>query len=167
MKTKTPSGVIIPGRPNHLSQPTRRFLRGVLVFVLALGSLIALSARGQSNYTGAYYFTTLAGAAIGADGKGKLALFDKPNSTAMDSAGNVYVADFNHHTVRKITPAGVVTTLAGFAGDGEVGDRDGTGIDARLFFPTGIALDSAGNIYVTEQLGYTIRKITPAGVVSP
>ena len=166
MKTKTPSGVIIPGRPNHLSQSTRRFLRGLLVFVLALGSLIALSARGQSNYTGAYYFTTLAGAAIGADGTGKKALFDYPNSTAMDSAGNVYVADFNHHAVRKITPAGVVTTLAGFAGDGEVGDRDGTGIDARLFFPTGIALDSTGNIYVTEQLGYTIRKITPAGVVS-
>jgi uncharacterized repeat protein (TIGR01451 family) len=166
MKTKTPSGVIIPGHPAQLSEPTRRFLRGLLVFVLALGSLIALSARGQSNYTGAYYFTTLAGAAIGADGTGKKALFDYPNSTAMDSAGNVYVADFNHHAVRKITPAGVVTTLAGFAGDGEVGDRDGTGIDARLFFPTGIALDSTGNIYVTEQLGYTIRKITPAGVVS-
>ena len=95
-----------------------------------------------------------------------MALFDYPNSTAVDSAGNVYVADFNHHTVRKITPAGVVTTLAGFAGDGETGDRDGTGIDARLFYPTGIALDSAGNIYVTEQQGYTIRKITPAGVVT-
>ena len=88
---------------------------------------------------------------MGADGTGKLALFDKPNSTATDSAGNIYVADFNNHTVRKITPTGVVTTLAGFAGDGEVGDRDGTGMDARLYFPTGIALDSVGNIYVTEQ----------------
>ena len=95
---------------------------------LALGSLVALSARGQTNYTGAYYFNTVAGAAIGADGTGKLALFNRPNSTAMDSAGNVYVADYNDHTVRKITPAGVVTTLAGFAGDGEVGDRDGTGV---------------------------------------
>jgi len=166
MKTKTPTGVIISVHPTHLSESSRRFLRGLLVFMLAVGSLIALSARGQSNYTGAYYFTTFAGAAIGADNTGKLALFDRPNSTAVDRAGNVYVADFNDHTVRKITPAGVVTTLAGFAGDGEVGDRDGTGIDARLFFPTGIALDSAGNIYVTEQQGYTIRKITPAGVVS-
>ena len=166
MKTKTPSGVIIAGHPTHLSEPTRRFLRGLLVLMLALGSLIALSAQGQSNYTGAYYFTTFAGAAVGADGKGKLALFDRPNSTAMDSAGNVYVADFNHHAVRKITPAGVVTTLAGFAGDGDPGDRDGTGVDARLYYPTGIALDSTGNIYVTEQLGSTVRKITPAGVVS-
>jgi hypothetical protein len=65
MKTKTPSGVIIPGRPNHLSQPTRRFLRGVLVFVLALGSLIALSARGQTNYKGAYYFNTFAAQQLG------------------------------------------------------------------------------------------------------
>src|SRR6478672_2617215 len=164
-KTKR-TGVIIAGYPNHLSEPTRRFLRGLLVLMLALGSLIALSAQGQSNYTGAYYFTTFAGAAIGADGTGKLALFNNPNSTAMDGAGNVYVADFNHHTVRKITPAGVVTTLAGLAGEGAVGDRDGTGVDARLYYPTGIALDSAGNIYVTEQYGMTIRKITPASVVS-
>src|SRR5258708_4688329 len=164
MKTKTPSGMIIPGRPNHLSEPPRRFLRGVLVFVLALGSLIALSARGQTNYTTPYYFTTFAGAAIGADGTGKLARFNNPYSTAMDSAGNVYVADFNGHAVRKITPTGVVTTLAGFAGDGAVGDRDGMGVDARLSYPTGIALDSAGNIYVTEQWGSTIRKITPAGM---
>jgi uncharacterized repeat protein (TIGR01451 family) len=164
-KTKR-SGVIISGRPSQLSEPARRFLRGLLVLILGLGSLVALSARGQINYTGAYYFNTFAGAAIGADGTGKLALFDRPNSTAVDSAGNVYVADFNDQTVRKITPAGVVTTLAGFAGDGEVSDRDGMGVDARLFFPTGIALDSAGNVYVTEQQGYTIRKITPAGVVS-
>src|SRR5689334_15384608 len=131
-KTKQ-TGAIIAEHPTYLTEPTRRFLRGLLVFVLAFGSLIALSARGQTNYTGAYHFTTFAGAAVGADGKGKLALFDRPNSTAMDNAGNVYVADFNHHTVRKITPAGVVTTLAGFAGDGEAGDRDGTGVDARLY----------------------------------
>jgi len=167
MKTKRTSGLIIARHPTYLSEPMRRFLRGLLVFVLALGSLIALSARGQSNYTGAYYFNTFAGAAIGADGTGKLALFDYPNSTAVDSAGNVYIADYNHNTVRKITPAGVVTTLAGFAGgDNGVADRDGTGVDARLYYPTGIALDSAGNLYVTEQLGSTVRKITPAGVVS-
>ena len=53
MKTKRISGVIIAGHPAHLSEPTRRFLRGLLVFMLALGSLIALSARGQTNYTGA------------------------------------------------------------------------------------------------------------------
>ena len=65
MKTKRISGVIIAGHPAHLSEPTRRFLRGLLVFMLALGSLIALSARGQTNYTGAYYFNTFAGNAYG------------------------------------------------------------------------------------------------------
>jgi hypothetical protein len=53
MKTKGIFGVIIAGQAAHLSEPTRRFLRGLLVFMLALGSLIALSARGQTNYTGA------------------------------------------------------------------------------------------------------------------
>jgi hypothetical protein len=52
MKTKRISGVIIAGHPTRLSEPTRRFLRGLLVFMLAVGSLIALSARGQTNYTG-------------------------------------------------------------------------------------------------------------------
>jgi len=73
-KTKR-TGVIIAVHPSHLSEPTRRFLRGLLAFMLALGSIIALGARGQTNYTGAYYFNTFAGAAIGADGTGKLALF--------------------------------------------------------------------------------------------
>ena len=85
-KTKRTS-VIIAGHPTHLSEPTRRFLRAVFVLMLALGSLIALSAQGQTNYTGAYYFTTFAGAAIGADGTGKPVLFDYPNFTAVDGVG--------------------------------------------------------------------------------
>ena len=74
MKTKRISGVIIAGHPAHLSEPTRRFLRGLLVFMLALGSLIALSARGQTNYTGAYYFNTFAGNAYGATAGRELAI---------------------------------------------------------------------------------------------
>jgi len=89
MKTKTPTGVIISVHPTHLSESSRRFLRGLLVLMLALGTLIALSAQGQTNYTGAYYFTTFAGAAIGADGTGKPVLFDHPNSTAMPNTTNM------------------------------------------------------------------------------
>jgi len=163
MKTKTPSGVIIPGRPNHLSQPTRRFLRGVLVFVLALGSLIALSARGQSNYLAPYYFNTFAGNAFGGNGTGSQAIFNYPGATAVDGAGNVYVADTYNYTVRKITSAGVVTTLAGLADND--GSTDGTGSDARFSYLFGIAVDNAGNVYVTDSSN-TIRKITPAGVVT-
>jgi uncharacterized repeat protein (TIGR01451 family) len=163
MKTKTPSGVIIAGHPNHLSEPIRRFLRGLLVFVLALGSLIALGARAQSNYPAPYYFNTFAGNAYGGNGSGSQAIFNFPSATAVDGAGNVYVADTYNYTVRKITPAGVVTTLAGLADND--GSTDGTGSGARFSYLFGIAVDSAGNVYVTD-FSNTIRKITPAGVVT-
>src|SRR5438067_1620229 len=161
-KTKR-TGMIIAGHPNHLSEPTRRFLRGLLVFVLALGSLIALGARAQSNYPAPSYFNTFAGNTYGGNGTGSQAFFAYPYATAVDGAGNVYVADTYNYTVRKITPAGVVTTLAGLAG--EDGSTDGTGSYARFSYLFGIAVDGAGNVFVTD-LSNTIRKITPAGVVT-
>ena len=74
------------------------------------------------------------------------------------------MADQFNHTIRKITPAGVVSTLAGLAGT--VGSTDGTGSAARFFYPEGIGVDSAGTVYVADQFNHTIRKITPAGEVS-
>src|SRR5438552_14971232 len=142
-KTKR-TGVIIAARPIHLAEPIRRFLHGLLVFMLALGSLVALSVRGQTNYTGAYYFNTFAGNAYGGNGTGSQAIFDYPYATAVDGAGNVYVADTYNYTVRKITPAGIVTTLAGLAG--EDGSTDGTGSYARFSYLFGIAVDGAGNV---------------------
>src|SRR6476620_8010823 len=108
MKTKTSSGMIIHGRPNHLSEPTRRFLRGLLVLMLALGSLIALSAQAQSNYPVPYNFNTFAGNAYGGNGTGNQAIFNNPYATAVDSAGNVYVADTSNFAVRKIPATGEV-----------------------------------------------------------
>jgi hypothetical protein len=99
------------------------------------------------------------------DGIGSAARFDGPQGTATDSAGNVYVADRINNTIRKITPAGVVTTLAGIA-DGFVGSTDGIGSVARFNLPLGVATDNAGNVYVADGFNNTIRKITPAGVVS-
>ncbi len=73
------------------------------------------------------------------------------------------MADYNNHTIRKVTPGGVVTTLAGLAGWS--GSADGTGSAARFFYPAGVATDSAGNVYVADSLNYTIRKVTPGRVV--
>ena len=111
--------------------------------------------------------TTLAGtvgAAGSADGTGLAARFRHPFGVTVDGSGTVYVADFGNHTIRKVTPAGVVTTVVGSAG--APGSVDGTGSDARFRLPAAVALDGSGNLYVADTYNYTIRKVTPAGVVT-
>jgi sugar lactone lactonase YvrE len=153
----------------------KNFLLPLLLIGCALSG--ATTAQAQSNYQ-PYSFTTFAGIApndnSGANGTGSAARFFSPNGVTVDGAGNVYVADTYNSTIRKITPSGVVSTLAGLAGS--EGTADGTGCAARFgafvhfgdtrFGPAGVAVDSAGNVYVADWGNSTIRKITPSGVVS-
>jgi len=97
------------------------------------------------------------------NGTGTAARFATPEAVAVDSSGNVYVADSGGFLVRKIAPGAVVTTLAGTSGS--VGSADGTGAAAQFYAQNGIAVDAGGNVYVTEA-NNTIRKITSAGVVT-
>ena len=112
--------------------------------------------------------TTLAGMVAvqgSADGTGSAAKFNLPSGVAVvDSTGNVYVADTGNNTIREISPGGFVTTFAGTAGAS--GSADGTGGTARFNFPAGVAADRTGNVYVGDFSNNTIRKITPAGVVT-
>jgi hypothetical protein len=99
------------------------------------------------------------------DGTNSLARFSSPKGIAVDGAGqNVYVADTTNDIIRKLSLVGTnwtVTTIAGLAGN--PGSADGTNSDARFDDPAGIALDSAGNLYVADTVNNTIRKIIPAG----
>lgn len=97
------------------------------------------------------------------DGTGTSARFQTPHSFAFDAAGNIYVADYWDYCIRKVTPAGVVTTLAG---DGTAGYQDGPGNTARFGNPSEIAIAPDGNFYVSDCVNNCIRKVTPAGVVS-
>jgi sugar lactone lactonase YvrE len=126
----------------------------------------------RNNYaiwkvTPAGVMTILAGLSTvpgSADGTGSFATFSSPTGVAVDGSGNVYVADSGNNTIRKITAGGVVTTLAGRAG--QPGAVDGTGTAARFDYPAGVAVDQSGNVYVADTFGRAIRKITPGGVVT-
>ena len=82
----------------------------------------------------------------------------------VDRSGNVYVADTGNNTIRKITPNGVVSTLAGFAG--QPGSNDGIGAGARFRNPWSVTVDGMGNVFVADMSNDTIRKVTPTGMVT-
>jgi sugar lactone lactonase YvrE len=111
--------------------------------------------------------TTLAGAAGlsgSADGAGADARFNGPLGVAVDAAGMVYVSDTRNHTIRRITPAGAVSTLAGTPG--QSGSDDGVAAAARFLSPQGLAVGGDGHVLVVDTGNYTLRKITPEGLVS-
>lgn len=112
--------------------------------------------------------TTFGGTGIagyaGDGGQATAAMFDHPTGLALDVAGNLYVADSGNHVVRKITPAGIVSTYAGNGHEGYSGDG-GPATAAQLFEPRGVAMDATGNLYITD-IANMVRKVTPAGIIT-
>ncbi len=142
-----------------------------------IGNPIAIAADASGNfYVVNQYFTiakvTASGAATlyagqpgvsgSADGPAAQATFTNPTAIAVDSSGNVYVAD--NDTIREITSAGVVTTIAGQPG--VAGNTDGTRSAASFFDPSALAVDGAGNVYVADSGNSAIRVVAPGGVVT-
>jgi len=125
-----------------------------------------------------YTITTFAGGGdgsfdglLGDGGPATGALIPNPYGMAMDSAGNVYIADNNFSVVRKVTPSGIISTIAGIVGyvSGEEAGYSGDGgpaTKAQLNFPQGLAIDSVGNLYIADSLNFRIRKVAPNGVIT-
>ena len=180
-----PSGVVttLAGTPGQIgivdgTGPAAQFgtLQGIAVD--SAGNIYVADEQycNIRKITSAGVVTTLAGPTIpglggpttglcgNKDGQGSAARFLSPNGVAVDKNGNVYVADTNNSTIRKITPQGLVTTLAGTAG--VIGSADGTGPAAKFRKPTGVAVDISGDVYVADAQNYTVRKITPDGTVT-
>jgi hypothetical protein len=107
----------------------------------------------------------LAGSSGDTDGAGNHARFNVPIGLTVDSSANVYVADMFNNAIRKITPDGTVSTLAGRLSY-NTGSADGAGHAAWFCHPCGLVADNSGNIYVTDSDNHTIRRITPDGTVT-
>ena len=166
--TDAPAG---PGSAARFNTPSG-------IAVKADGSVIYVADRENHNIrkitTADGAVTTLAGApaeveasekAGAVDGAGAAARFNQPSSLALDSAGNLYVADFSNHAIRKITPEGVVTTHAGALGvQGYIDANNGS--QARFFNPVGICVTGAGDVFVADRENRVVRKINAAREVS-
>lgn len=156
------------GSQNGAETNSQFFYPGGLA-VDATGNIFIADTGNQTvrEITAAETVSTFAGdpgVSGSADGLGTNALFNAPLAVAVDAAGNVFVSDTGNNTIREITPAGMVTTLAGSLGVS--GSADGTNAGAQFFQPAGIAVDAADNVFVADSANNTIRKITPAGVVT-
>jgi sugar lactone lactonase YvrE len=125
-----------------------QFASGGVARVTMAGAVLLQAGSGESGF---------------ADGRGTSAMFANPSALAFDNSGNVFIADEGNQRIRKLTPAGDVTT---FAGSGVHGFFDGSGTQAQFRGPRGLAFDSEGNLYIADVGNRRIRKVTPDGNVS-
>ena len=137
--------------------------RGVAVDSATNVYVAATGSQTLVKITPAGVVSTLAGSGVAgfADGTGAAAQFNSPRGLAVDAAGNIYVADVSNNRIRKVTPDGVVTTLAG---SGTYGFADGPGAAAQFEGPYGVVVDGSGDVYVGDTYNHRIRKITPASL---
>ena len=145
-----PWGVVIV--PSSSSVVVADMLNACIRLVTLGGVVTTLAGGGAPPFGGAGSF---------ADGTGTAASFNYPKGVTVDASGNVIVADADNKRVRHVTPGGVVTTLAG---SGAAAFADGTGTGASFEGPGGVAIDTSGNVLVTD--GHRVRKVTPGGVTS-
>ena len=159
------SSLLLNNKPLLLNMLSLRSLS--LSTLLLVGAVACKKEKEVPAETALVYTTVSTLAGNGADGftdgSAAVAQFYGPEGATMDAQGNVYVADNGNYSIRKITPSGTVSTLAGNGTDGFV---NGLLADARFSGPVDVALDRQENLYVADYGNNCLRKITPAGVVS-
>jgi sugar lactone lactonase YvrE len=138
------------------------------VTVDASGNIYIAGIQHVRKITADGVINTLTGFAYGFDGDGgpaQSAHIGSPFGIAADTAGNLYIADYGNCRIRKVTPGGVISTVAGNGSTGSGGDG-GPALSAQLNFPQAVAVDAAGDLYIADTGNHRIRKVTSAGVIN-
>jgi len=158
-------GIVFIPRANAQTAPVITYPGGNFIYALGdtINPLVPANTGGVVGVTGLTSTTAGTGASGYWNGAASVAKFNQPLGVVTDPSGNVYVADVGNEVIRKITPAGIVSTVAGA---GTPGSADGVATAAKFYHPVGMCSDAAGNIYVADENNNMIRKMTPAGVVT-
>lgn len=147
-----PTGVTVDGSGNlYVADSYNYRIRKVTV---ATGIITTVAGSGAGGYSGD-------------GGAATAAAFNLPNSLVVDGSGNLYIADYYNQRIRKVTAAtGVVTTVAGNGNAGFAGDG-AAATSAQLYYPSGVAVDSGGNVLIADRNNHRVRKVTVAtGIIT-
>jgi hypothetical protein len=133
----------------------------LLALAIAVCAPAMLSAQTINTFAG----KAGTGSYKGDGGLATAGALNKPASVAVDKQGNVFIADFYNNVVRKVSPAGIITTIAGNNTEGYCGDG-GPATAAKLHGPWGVAADEAGNVYFTDKENHAVRKVNTSGIIT-
>ena len=153
------------------SFPINRVTAGSHFYTVIYSGVDGQFSAGTIGLTGQTTITTVVGSSngnrgtTGDGGQATDAELDLPSDVVFDAAGNMYIADEGAHVVRKVTPAGIISTFAGTGTAGHTGDG-GQATAAEISNPNALAIDAAGDIFIADFIDNTVREVTPDGIIT-